>query len=294
MNDVINLVFWRQSYVNNYGDELSPFVVGHLTGKRIQQKDNYQKTTIAKIKQLVRAALTFKIESFKKILFPWQDNLLAIGSVLAVGNKHSKIWGSGFICDNRQCTGGEIYAVRGKYSDSLLRNGKWMGPKTYGDPALLLPMFVKASENKHDRTGIIPHYTEYEYFKEKYSGMYEVINLNSSDVESVTKIITSCKRILSTSLHGVIVSHAYGIPALWIEKKPLETVGIEGFKFRDYFSAVGVEEYLGIKNYDQYLYSEEGVDKLFTENARYILPNNDLSEVRAALIKAFPLDIVYK
>jgi pyruvyltransferase len=68
-----------------------------------------------------------------------------------------------------------------------------------------------------------------------------LIDLASGDVETVTREIMSCKRIISSSLHGLVIADAYGIPNAW-----LGSDGREGgsrpnggeYKFYDYFAAV--------------------------------------------------------
>ena len=49
--------------------------------------------------------------------------------------------------------------------------------------------------------------------------------------------ILKCNKIVSSSLHGIVLAEAYGIPAKW-EKYSDDVLG-NGFKFRDYLSGTG-------------------------------------------------------
>ena len=53
--------------------------------------------------------------------------------------------------------------------------------------------------------------------------------------------ILSCELILSSSLHGLIVSDAYGIPNHWCQIH--FKMDDDGFKFRDYFFSVNKQPY---------------------------------------------------
>jgi hypothetical protein len=56
-------------------------------------------------------------------------------------------------------------------------------------------------------------------------------------VEAVIDAIASCEFVVSSSLHGLIVAHAYRRPALWVEfADPL--LG-DRSKFHDYFASLG-------------------------------------------------------
>ncbi|MGR4383081.1 polysaccharide pyruvyl transferase family protein [Escherichia coli] len=75
-----------------------------------------------------------------------------------------------------------------------------------------------------------------------------MIDLKTSNIEDVLNQMLSCEQIISTSLHGVIVGHAYGIPTIWIKHNDIDT---DGFKFKDYFDSVGIKLYNGFTNFDE-------------------------------------------
>ncbi|MFD1079906.1 polysaccharide pyruvyl transferase family protein, partial [Longispora fulva] len=61
------------------------------------------------------------------------------------------------------------------------------------------------------------------------------------DVEATTKEILECEKVLSTSLHGLIVAHAYGIPAVWV--KMSDKIFGNDIKYADYLESVGLNNY---------------------------------------------------
>lgn len=189
---------------------------------------------------------------------------------------------------------GTVHAVRGYLSRELILKNKnnehlnIVGNIAVGDPAILLPLIIPESKVKVHKLGIIPHYVDYAYFKEKYGKSFHVIDLSTSDVEKITREITSCERILSTSLHGIIVSHAYNIPAIWIERNEI-LPGSNGFKFKDYFSTVGLD-YEPFRNIHTLLNSQHELDKLFS-NRHLTLPNMNLDELRKSLLRCAPFPL---
>lgn len=283
----INLVYWNAP---NFGDKLSPYLVGKLSGQKIIYKSricgfkNF-------IKRLLRYIVFLEFNKMQSILFGWQKNLLCIGSILNSGNKHSVIWGSGFMHEQETFRGGIVCAVRGKYTNNKLKAVGFTGTSVYGDPALLMPILISPSETIKEDIAIIPHWSETEYFIEKYGEKYKIIDLRTEDIKRVIMEITSCRRILSTSLHGIIVSHAYGIPALWIKYKTLHN---SNFKFYDYFSSVGIEEYEGYINIDEILSSEKTYVSFFGQNSNKSLPNIDIKEIQRNLLSVAPFDLKIK
>lgn len=279
----IKLVFWNEP---NFGDMLSPYIIGRLSGKEIRHKlFNFGK---GNYRLFLKYILQHKFGNIKTILFFFEKNLLGVGSIISCGNKHSVVWGSGFLKSTNIFYGGKILAVRGKYTNARLQKLGFKGCNVFGDPALLPPLLVKPS-NKKNEIAIVPHWSETDFFLKEYGDKYKIIDLRTRDVAPVISAITSCKYVLSTSLHGIIVSHAYGIPALWIKLRTLEN---DDIKFHDYFSSVGINIYEGFRNISEILESEYAWRNLFAENKEKALPNIDITSIQKDLLRVAPFEIV--
>ena len=68
-----------------------------------------------------------------------------------------------------------------------------------------------------------------------------MIRDGSKGIEEFIDELNQCEKILTTSLHGLIVSHAYGIPAEWCQITGSDTnLAGDGTKFHDYMLSVGI------------------------------------------------------
>lgn len=172
-------------------------------------------------------------------------NYLLIGSIIeSYTNNKSIIWGSGAMHGTIDLKEKplKVLAVRGPLTREYLLSQGVDCPPVYGDPALLLPdLYDPQLEKKYD-VGIIPHITDLSnpIVDELQNLGYKIIRLNNyRSWRSIVDDIISCKCILSSSLHGLILSDAYNVNNTWIQIKPLNKGN--DFKFRDYFSSVGRE-----------------------------------------------------
>lgn len=225
MNSNINFgitAYWHRSV--NYGDQLTPYLIEKISGHK--------------------AIYTEQSDSVV--------TLMVTGSILTTNVKNSIIWGNGFAWTNEMCAQPlKIHAVRGNLTrDRLLEIG-YDCPDVVGDPALLLPMFYKPVCSKKYKLGIIPHVIDYRLVAEKYSGDEDVLIVNLTDpIEKVIFDINLCEKTISSSLHGIITAHAYGIDCLWVKFSD-KIIG-DGFKYRDYFSSVGIKAYevVDLTNFD--------------------------------------------
>ncbi len=279
----LKLIYWHTD-IDNYGDLLSPYIISKLSGAKIIHKNFFVGNLKSHIYHFIQSIKNKDWKFTDSYLLPLEKAIIGIGSVLNWGNKLTRIWGAGFMSNDEKCKGGKIYAIRGYLSLNKIKSQIKNGDKiciidnvAIGDPALLLPIILKPSKIKKNKIGIIPHFSEVEDFKKKYEKRFHIIDLRSSDIEKITNDITSCEYILSTSLHGLIIAHAYAIPALWMEYTGLE-IGTKGFKFNDYFSSVGIDSYQPIRDIEGLLESEEKIintmeqygDKVYAKNIENI------------------------
>ena len=87
----------------------------------------------------------------------------------------------------------------------------------------------------------------------------------------------------------LIVSHAYGIPALWIKK---QTLHADDIKFKDYLSSVDIQVYEGFKNIEEILSSNQNCMDVFSRNKDKSLPNLDIRIIQKKLLNVAPFRIV--
>ena len=162
-------------------------------------------------------------------------NMFATGSIARLAKPGDTVLGSGMIRKGEKANPEAIWrSVRGPLTrDNVIRCGGEC-PEIYGDPALMLPLFCGESEKKH-KIGIVPHYQDYNKINKKYGNKFKVINLVNTDPLSVAREITSCEKIISSSLHGIICAHAYGIPAARVRFSKLHG---DDSKFADYYASV--------------------------------------------------------
>ncbi|WP_159993821.1 polysaccharide pyruvyl transferase family protein [Roseomonas sp. 18066] len=174
---------------------------------------------------------------------PQRDVVRVIGSGIRSSLDSYVIWGSGFIASKDKVPAlRAIHAVRGPLTRAKLIAAGRDCPAVYGDPALLMPMFYRPAVAVEHDLGIIQHFREagVDPLPRIPAGLKVRIIDITGGITEVLDAILSCREIVSSSLHGLIAAHAYGVPASWISfsDRPLG----DGFKFRDYWASVGWPE----------------------------------------------------
>lgn len=297
-------MFWHKVPFgkNNFGDVLGPYIVENMSGKEplytpLLHKGLNRVFILTYLRAIYNRKLSVR-EMYYNIQFLTNRKhnlLITIGSVIDwYTNPDCDIWGSGIMERNGQITNANFHAVRGKYSQLRLKELGYKVPEAIGDPALLTPLIYTPKSEKKYNLGIIPHYLHYEETIKKLDcDKILVINL-LDDIEKVIEDVYSCDQIISSSLHGIVIGHAYDIPSLWFELST-DFIGGDDIKFADYFSSVGISEYEGFKiDHDRYDDNfNKRVNLLFNERKELTLVHSDiLKKIQIDLIKSAPFSIL--
>ena len=123
------------------------------------------------------------------------------------------IWGSGLLRGKDRYWWSslrklDIRAVRGPLTrQALLKNG-YDCPEIYGDPAILMPLFYQPVDQvKRYAFRVVPHMV----FGSAYPN---VLSPHTADWKAFIDGLVQSELVISSSLHGIILAEAYGVPAI--------------------------------------------------------------------------------
>lgn len=175
---------------------------------------------------------------------PSEPVVLGCGSILwakAVA-PNAVIWGSGIITRQAKfCQPREVRAVRGPITRRRMMELGYECPEVYGDPGLLVSrVFHPGPAKTRFALGIVAHYVDEEFvYPMRKAAPPDVCFLNVRDpMETFLQQLNACDSVVSSSLHGVILAHAYGIPAMTASFGG--KLAGDGVKFADYAESVGI------------------------------------------------------
>ncbi len=267
LNGYVDDHTWQGIRHRNWGDDLNYYLLRKLTGRPVILYHN------------------FKLAKWLHL-----KNYLCIGTLLDAvnySNKQTVVWGSGVSGQERTFVHPRnILSVRGAKTKEFCDRYKVRCPEVYGDPALLLPLVYHPTMPKKYRLGVIPHVIDQQHpviqeIREKYADDILIIDLaHYKKWTDVIDQICSCERILSSSLHGLIVSDAYQVPNCWIELSGKISGGY--FKFYDYASSVE-------RNFENPV-KVNSVEELDMLDVEYASPQQ-ITVLQEGLIKACPFEL---
>jgi pyruvyltransferase len=195
-----NLAVWAWSEgVANFGDELGPHLLSRL-GYRVS-----------------------RVESMA------DAGLLASGSLLEAAATQAElgtiVWGSGLMHGHPvDVSGLDVRAVRGHLTAQRL------GVRAVTcDPGSLVPHLYDRPRVRRKGVTVLRHYAD----KRPYPWADRVIDA-SQPVDEVIAAIGEADRLASSSLHGLIVADAWGIPTMRLHHR---AVAGGDFKWADWFTS---------------------------------------------------------
>ena len=128
--------YWYETpEIKNFGDMLTPYLIQKITGEYPELVNEHSVRTY----------------------------YVVCGSIMRKINRKAIVWGAGIMKkDDAVKRPEKVFAVRGPLTRQRLLDLGYLCPETYGDPALLLPLFYNPPTTKQYEIGIIPHYVDYE------------------------------------------------------------------------------------------------------------------------------------
>jgi len=173
---------------------------------------------------------------------PAASELVGVGSILELVPQgfEGVVWGSGKMHGDveTRLPNAHVAAVRGALTRERI---DVPGTTALGDPGLLIGDHVhRAVRGAEGPIGLVVHFSHRSspWFSDLLEGAESPVR--DIDVRrgplAVAHDIARCRAIVSTSLHGVIVADALGVPAVWALPEPV-LAGAD-FKFLDHESAV--------------------------------------------------------
>lgn len=218
------LFFYKPTQHDNFGDGLSLVIVEKMLKQKMPHT-NHPNTN--------------------------RKKLLGLGSILHFANTGDVIWGSGLngkIPTSRcQFHHLDVRAVRGPKTRNFLLSRNIDCPEVYGDPAILLPkLFPMLKPTPKREYIVIPNYNDLE----KYKTCKNLVLPTAKNPMDVVHEILQAKLVISSSLHGIVVAEAFGIPAKW-----LQSTQEAPFKYEDYYLGTHREIFRPAKSIEDALQS---------------------------------------
>jgi pyruvyltransferase len=243
----VNLVYWKEGPTDNAGDLLSKVIVDAILRQQGIRTDRYVET---------------------------QRQLAAIGSIIDRLVLPSTIWGSGLRTHEAKPNDVplDVRALRGPLTAARMPlTADRQAAPVFGDPGLLLPLFYTPRAIRDKKSVVlVPHFRHLT----QYSGLPEVVTTLTSDWQSFVDAIYNSRLVASSSLHGVVIAEAYGVPAVL-----LPDLDADEFKYKDYIAGTDRPP----------LIAPAPLDRILETPPLPKIP--DLGAIQKRLLDSFPFDL---
>lgn len=199
----------------NAGDLASPYVLEAISGRTVRHLEMNQDASVL--------------------------HYMCVGSTIRHADALTIVWGTGVMSPEYKLRARpkQVIGLRGPLSCAALQALGYGDFHAIGDGALSMASFFSPSVAQTCDAGLIPHYVDIEHsFCVQFKDWGGCVISPQQPLEDYLCALLSCRVIVSSSLHGLIFAHAYGVPAIWIKLSD-RLVGGE-FKFHDHYAFMGV------------------------------------------------------
>lgn len=251
----MRLYWWNAA--PNFGDVISQHIVSHVSGRDVVWAEPGEAQIFALGSIMRPVARTYKDGKAHR---PW-------------------IWGTGCIdsVGRRFVNHVEFAAVRGP--ETAARLG--VDVATYGDPGILIDRVAGPPPAPSGKVGLVLHHSQRNSDKARavLDALPDLMPIDvTGDAIDVVHQIAGCAHVISSSLHGLIVADAYGVPNTWLDPEGIHKS--PRFKFHDYAAAIGrdLPEPIGL----------EDIRNQLAPDGATVADQDRLEEMKTQLAAAFP------
>lgn len=201
------------------------------------------------------------LEKFSDLHVQWspveEAHIIVVGSILEhlPRHWHGAIVGAGKLHEHSHVDLGEaaVLALRGALSARGVR-----GDFVLGDPGLLCSEIVEPTNDKEFDLTVVPHWSDHQ-LAQRFAHLNPHVINPSHDPLTIIGEIARSKKIVSSSLHGIVIADSFRIPRR-AERFPHMDKVYEGgeFKFHDYSSVLGEEMPFGVLHTPK----DEGIERV--------------------------------
>ena len=231
---VVRLSWWAKPFPGNFGDWLSPLIIGHFTDAKLM------------IVQPVKPT--------------GHKHIFALGSIGRFIKSKSVVVGTGISSDDVELNRKAKYiSVRGPLTAKVVeRSG---GPKvsSFGDPGVVISRIIPVERKSNKKTAFVRHFSHVAAPVQLPGDVEELSVLMSrrKDIERFVRKLAEYDSVITSAMHVMITCQSYGIPCGLITFEGYEeNVHGSGMKYEDYALGAGVEVMnpqvvpLDLRNYD--------------------------------------------
>lgn len=227
----ISVYSWKPAVSSNFGDVIGPMIV---------QKMGEHSSEPFLVKGVTSGP----------------GKMLCVGSILQAAEREDVVWGSGvngksWLPARIGKLDIKVFGVRGPISRAALLSVGVDTPEVYGDPGLLFPTlyhdeimaaarhvkrYYEIARGGFPETVFVPNLNDERFYLPeagKIPPEWEIINTGSSPVVVAAQIMLA-KRVVSSSLHGLVFGDYYGKECVFFESRFEPRL-----KYDDYYLGTG-------------------------------------------------------